>query len=73
MDRLPTLGDALMGFEDAINRATGGNGELEELQRGIPREIVADRLLTRYAAQAFRGLIPNGEHLLNHQWMRSER
>src|SRR5260221_4457341 len=59
MDRLATLGDALMGLEDAIHRATGGNGQLEELQGGIPLEIVADRLLTTDAAQTFWGLIPN--------------
>ncbi len=44
------LGDALMGFEQAINRATRGDGELEELQGGIPFERVANGFLTWDAA-----------------------
>jgi hypothetical protein len=73
MDRLSSLGDALVAFEEARNRATGGDGHLEELQSGIPFERVADGLLSRHAAQAFRGLLAIGEHLLHHQrryWQR---
>jgi hypothetical protein len=69
MEWLVTLGDALMAFEHAVNGLTRGNRQLEELQRRIALQIVADRLLTGHAAQAFWRLIPDGENLLDDQGM----
>ena len=70
MDAFFVLGDAIMGFEDAINRLGGGHGELEEQQGTITLEVVANGLLTRHAPQAFGWLIAYGQHLLDHQGMR---
>src|SRR2546421_3476534 len=70
MERLVTLKNALMAFQNAVNRLAGGNGQLKELQQRIALEVIADRLLTWHAAQAFGRLITNGEDLLHHQWMR---
>src|SRR5204863_5502922 len=36
MERLAPLGDAPMGFEDAMNRAAGWQGELKELHKRVP-------------------------------------
>src|SRR5437667_11749764 len=69
MDRLVTLGDALMAFEHTVNGLTRGNRQLEERQRRIALQIVADGLLTWHAAQAFRGLIPDSEDLRDDQGM----
>jgi len=73
MDRLSTLGNALMGFENTVKGFARGDRHLEELQGGIPFERVLDCLLTGHPAQAFRVLIANGEHLLNDQGMGFDR
>ena len=58
-----------MAFEKTINGLARRNGQLKELQQGIALEVRVDRFLTGHAAQAFWGLIANGEHLLDHQRM----
>jgi len=73
MDYLPTLGDTLMGFENAIDGAAGGDGEVKKLQGGVPQEGVADCLLTGHTTQALRGLIPDGEHLPSDQRVNLDR
>ena len=70
MQPLFGLGDAIMGFEDAINRLGGGYGELEEQQGTVTLEVVANGLLAWYTPQAFGWLIAYGQHLLDHQGMR---
>src|SRR5712691_7711217 len=70
MDAWALLADALMAFQYAINGLARGDRELEELQHGIALEVIADRLLTWHAAQAFWGLIADGEDLLDDQRMR---
>jgi len=73
MDYLPTLGDTLMGFENAIDGAAGGDGEVKQLQGGVPQEGVADCLLTGHTTQALQGLIPDGEHLPSDQRVNLDR
>src|SRR5207247_8555090 len=69
MDRLATLRDALMAFEHPVNGLARGNWHLEERQRRIALQVVADGLLTWHAAQAFRGLVPDGQEPLDAQGM----
>jgi len=69
MGALAPLGDALMAFEKTINGLARWNGQLKELQQGIALEVRVDRCLPGHAAQAFWGLIANGEHQLDHPRM----
>jgi len=59
-----------MAFQDPINSFVRWHRHLKELQGWVALEVVVDRLLPWHAAQAFGGLITNGEDLLHHEGMR---